>query len=85
MKRYAKLWAILIFCTIGFLTFVGGVSCAAMVGRLTDSGMLGICGPYGEHAGLVGLIFLGSFPAGIVAGIFSASYFYRRVTNDHKA
>ena len=85
MKRYAKFWATLIFCVVGVLTFVSGVSCAMMVAQWTDSGLLGICGPYGEHAGLVGCIFRGSFPAAIVAGVFSARYFYRRVTDEHKA
>src|SRR5204862_7711931 len=84
MKRYAKFWATLIFCVVGVLTFVSGVSCAMMVAQWTDSGLLGICGPYGEHAGLVGCIFLGSFPAAIVAGEFSARYFYRRGTDEHK-
>jgi len=84
MKRYEKLWATLIFCAVGFFTFAGGVSCAITVGDLTHSGLLGICGPYGEHADLVGCIFLGSFPTAIVSGFFSARYFYRRVRDEHK-
>jgi hypothetical protein len=85
MKRYAKIWAALIFCGVSLLTFVGGASCAVVVGKLTDSGMLGICGPYGDHAGLVGCIFLGSFPAAIVVGLFSARNYYRRVRDDHNS
>ncbi len=79
MKRYTKIWAAVIFFTVGLLTFAGGVSCAAAVGKLTHSGLIGICGPYGEHADLVGCIFLGSFPAAIIAAVFSARYFYHRV------
>jgi len=85
MKRYAKFWATLIFCVVSLLIFVAGASCAILVGQLTHSGLLGICGPYGDHAGLVGCIFIGSFPAAIVAGFFSARYFYRRISDEHKA
>ena len=85
MKRHPKFFTMLIFILVGLLTFVAGVSCASMVGEWTHSGMLGICGPYGPHADLVGCIFLGSFPAAIVAGFFSARFFYHRVRDDHKA
>jgi hypothetical protein len=85
MKRRRKFLAAVVFLAAGSVTFVAGVSSAAMVGELTHSGLLGICGPYGEHADLVGLIFLGSFPGAIVAGVFSARYFWRRITDEHKA
>jgi hypothetical protein len=85
MKRHAKLFATLVFVVVGALTLVAGVASAGVVGELTDSGMLGICGPYGPHADLVGCIFLGSFPAAIVAGVFAARFFYRRVRDEHKA
>jgi hypothetical protein len=84
MKRHPKFFAAMIFVAVGLLTFIAGVTCAVMVGQLTHSGLLGSCGPYGEHADLVGCIFLGSFPAAIVAGVFLARYCYRRVTDEHK-
>ena len=85
MKRHARFWAGLIFCAVGLLTFFVGVSCASWVGLMTDSGMFGICGPYGQHPGLVASVFLASFPAAIAAGYFSARFFYRRVRDEHKA
>ena len=77
MKRYPKLIAGLIFVLVTLVTFVVGVAVAVEVGRMTDSGMLGICGPYGPDAGLVALIFLGSLPISIALGVFSAWLFYR--------
>jgi len=85
MKRYAKFLAGLIFCTVSLLTFYGGVSFASWVGLMTDSGMLGICGPYGPHAGLVACVFLASFPAAIATGYFLARFFYRRIKHENKA
>jgi len=85
MKRHPKFFAALIFLTAGLLTFVAGVSCATLIGQFTQSGLVGICGPYGKHAGLVGCIFLGSFPAAIAAGVFSARSVYRRFRDEHKA
>jgi hypothetical protein len=74
------------FVGVAAPTFVAGVGIAGMVGDMTHSGMLGICGPYGPHADLVGCIFLGSLPASIVAGIFAARRFYRYCCRDeHKA
>lgn len=84
MKRHPKLFTMLIFILASLLTFIVGVCCASLVGRLTGSGMLGICGPYGPHAGLVGCIFLASFPAAIAAGFFSARFFYRRINDEFK-
>jgi hypothetical protein len=77
MKRHPKFFTALIFVVLGLLTFVAGVSSAFKVGQLTNSGLVGICGPYGEHADLVGGIFLGSFPAAIVAAFLAARCFYR--------
>jgi hypothetical protein len=84
MKRHPKIFAALVFGVGGLLTFVAGASTAIMVGQLTNSGLLGICGPYGDHADLVGCIFLGSFPAAIAAGACSAKFFYRRVIHEPK-
>jgi hypothetical protein len=85
MNRHPQFFAGLIFVTVSLLTFVAGASSAIMVGQLTNSGLLGICGPYGEHADLVGCIFLGSFPVAVVAAYCAARFFYRRVTDGYKA
>jgi len=58
------------------LTFVAGVVLAEEVAKVTNSG-LGMCGPYGPHAGLVLCIILASFPVSLGVGIFSAWRFYR--------
>ena len=77
MKRHAKLLASVVFMAAGSLTLISGATFAAIVGELTKSGLLGICGPYGPHADLVGSLFLGSLLASLVVGIFSAKRFYR--------
>lgn len=81
MRRHPKFFSTVIFILAALFTFVAGVCCAGMVGVLTDSGMLGICGPYGPHADLVGCIFLGSIPAAILAGFISARFFKRRIVS----
>jgi hypothetical protein len=68
----------------GDSVFIAGVTLSDKIGEATHSGMLGICGPYGPQADLVGCIFLGSFPAAIAAGFYSAKFFYRRVSDEHK-
>jgi hypothetical protein len=84
MKRYPKLIAGLIFVSVALLTFVAGVAASAEVGKLTGSGMLGICGPYGPDAGLVALIFFASFPVSPAIGLLSAWLFYRHFRGTHK-
>jgi hypothetical protein len=84
MKRNPGLFALLIFVAVGLLTLIAGVECSFWVEDLTNSGLLGICGPYGQHADLVGCLFLGSFPAAIVAGVFSARFFMRRVRDEQR-
>lgn len=84
MRCRPKIFAVMIFVVVTSLTFIAGVSAADKAGQMTNSGLLGICGPYGEHANLVILIFVGSLPVAIVAGVFSARYCYRRVRNAHK-
>jgi len=79
MKRYPTLLAGLVFMAASSLTLVAGVTFAGVIGEWTNSGLLGICGPYGPHADLVGCIFLGSAPASLVVGIYSARHCYRHL------
>lgn len=78
-KPDAKFLSILIFFGVALLTFAAGAYAAAVVAHATNSGLLGICGPYGPHADLVGGIAIGSIPVGVIIGLLAARYLYRRL------
>ena len=69
MKRHPPLTAFLVWLAVTLVTLFVGLEVAGAIGENTNSGLAGICGPYGPDAGMVGLIMLGSFPASIVAGV----------------
>ena len=73
----------LVFVVVSFLTFVTGIAIACAVGKFTDSGFGGICGPYGPYAGLEICLFLGAFPFGLTIGAISAWRFYRFLSKRH--
>lgn len=77
MKRHPKLLAGVVFLAASSVTLFGGWAFASKVGAWTNSGPFGICGPYGEHGGLVLSLVLGSVPASFVVGIFLARRCYR--------
>ena len=84
MRRFPKLTASMSGLIAALATFVAGGEAAFAVGKATKSGLLGICGPYGPHADLVGFIFLGSLPVGLVAGAFVGRCLYMHLTRDEK-
>jgi hypothetical protein len=82
VKSRAIIIACVAFIASGLLTLVVGVTATVEIGRLTGSGLMGICGPYGDYSGLMICMFLGSFPASLVVGSFSAVYFYRHISEN---
>ena len=84
MRRFPKLVASATGLLAALATFVAGAEAAFAVGKATNSGLLGICGPYGPHADLVGSLFLGSLPVGMVVGAFIGRRFYRHLTHNGK-
>ena len=84
MNRFPKstTFALWLFATL--LTLVAGVGATIAVAKATNSGLVGICGPYGDHADLVGWMFLGSIPVSISVGIYSAWRSYRHLTRDER-
>jgi len=57
-------------CAFGFLAWCACLTGVARISDATHSGLLGICGPYGDHVGLVVLSFLASFPLSAFAGVW---------------
>lgn len=84
MRRFPKLAAFVTGLLGGFATLVAGGAVSGAIGDATHSGMLGICGPYGPHADLVGFIFLGSIPVGIVVGVLVGRGIYRYLGRNEK-
>jgi hypothetical protein len=84
MRRSPKIAAVAVGFVTAFATLVAGFMLASAVGDATHSGPLGICGPYGPHADLVGGLFLGSFPASLVVG-FCSVWVFRRFVRTPKA
>jgi len=84
MRRFPKLAASASGLFAALATFVAGGEASSAVGKATNSGLLGIWGPYGPHADLVGFIFLGSFPVGLVVGAFVGRRLYVHLTRNEK-
>ena len=59
------------------LAFVGMLFLTAMVGKWTGSGLLGICGPYGPHGGLIVITLLCSVPVSLIVGMLAARWLPR--------
>jgi hypothetical protein len=74
--------AILVFLIMAFLTLSVGMIAVYVVGEITHSGMLGICGPYGPAADWLGFILLGSIPASLIVGILCARSAYRQLARN---
>jgi hypothetical protein len=84
MHRFPKLTAFASGLLACLAVFVIGGEAAIAVGKATNSGPLGICGPYGPHADLVGFMFLGSLPVGVVGGIFAGRRIYWHLARNEK-
>jgi hypothetical protein len=78
MRQSSRLQALYAGFATSIATLVAGILLASAVGESTHSGLLGICGPYGPDADLVGWMFLGSFPLSLIAGFTAAWYTVRR-------
>lgn len=81
MRRHPKFVGTAFGLLSAFGTFIAFAAAAVAVGKTTNSGLLGICGPYGPHADLVGLMFLGSLPAGVLVGAFVGWRIHRRLNH----
>ncbi len=79
MVHRPTLVAVMVFLMTGFVTFCCGMVTVYVVGEVSHSGMLGICGPYGPAADWLFLIFFGSVPASCVVGFFCARSAYRQL------
>jgi hypothetical protein len=69
----------------GFLSWCGCLAGVARISEATHSGLLGICGPYGDHVGLVTLSFLASIPFSVIAGVWFGNFVLRRIQGTNKA
>jgi hypothetical protein len=74
---FGKPSAFMAGCAFGFLSLCGCLAGAAKIGEFTHSGLLGICGLYGDHVGLVGMSFLASFPFSAIAGLWFGKLVFR--------
>ena len=84
MKRFPKSATFLVWLCGTFLSFVAGVAATIAVGKVTNSGPLGICGPYGPAADLMVWMVLGSIPASIAVGTYAAWRSHRYLTRDEQ-
>ncbi len=82
--RFPKLTAFASGLLAGLGLFVLGAKAVSAVGKATNSGLLGICGPYGPHADLVGSIFLGTLLVSAVGGILVGRLIYRQLARNEK-
>ena len=82
MHPFGKTRPVFVGLATGVCTTIACLFVAMGVGEITNSGMLGICGPYGEHADLVGWLFISSFPIGIIAGCAVPCIVKRRFGNN---
>ena len=84
MRRFPKLVASATGLLAALATFVAGGEVAIAVGKARNSGLLGICGPYGPHADLIGSLFLSSLPVGILVGTCVARRLCRHLNHNEK-
>ena len=81
-----RIFALLLATVIGvatfITTFIAGIYLTIFVGQFVDSGLIGICGPYGKHQALLAATLLAAILGGLVIAVFIARRFYRRFTRD---
>lgn len=84
MNRRPKWSAFAVCLSATGLSFVALVAITFLIGLLTDSGPLGICGPFGPAGNfLMGLLFC-SVPLSVVVGAYAARRSYRHFTREEK-
>jgi len=84
VTRFPKSLTFVVWVLATGLSFGAVVAGTALIGKLTHSGPLGICGPYGPAAGLLVWMLLGSIPVSIVVGAYAAWRSYRYLTREEK-
>ncbi len=82
MRRHRTFLTLAVWICGAVVTLVAGVGATIAVGEATNSGLLGICGPYGPAADLMGWMLLGSVAASLGVGTYAAWGFYRRLMRD---
>jgi hypothetical protein len=82
MHPFGKTRPVFVGLAAGLFTMIACFVGATFVGEITHSGILGICGPYGNYADLVGLLYLASVPIGVIAGCAVPYIVKRRLGND---
>jgi hypothetical protein len=65
-------------CAVAIISLYGCFWGVALLGDVTHSGMFGICGPYGDHVGVLVISTLASFPISLIAGIWFGKAALRR-------
>ena len=81
-RIFVSLLATVVGVTVFIAVFIAGVYLTIFVGQFVDSGLIGICGPYGKHLDLLTVILLGAILGGLIFAIFMARRFYRHFTRD---
>ena len=66
------------------LSFVISYSLIFLVGYLTDSSPVGICGPFGPAGSLLLIMLLGSLPASILTGWYAGRRARRHYSRQEK-
>ena len=69
-----KLTAVIVALFGTLATFGVCMAGVGWVSGVTHSGPLGICGPYGDHVGLIILLFLASIPVSVAGGVCLAQF-----------
>ena len=77
MRRFPKLATFVVWCFASVAIFAMRLAATAVVGKLTGSGLLGICGPNGPTSDL-----LGSALFSLAASVYVARRSYRYLTRE---
>jgi hypothetical protein len=84
MRRKTLLSAIGVFFGVAPVIFTMFLFVIIVLGALTDSGLLGICGPYGPAANILWILFLAALPASVIVGAY-ASWRTHRYLREHSS
>ncbi|HKQ38268.1 MAG TPA: hypothetical protein VJ063_09335 [Verrucomicrobiae bacterium] len=82
MSCCAKLLAFVAGVFVTVIAFTLALVAIEFFGHRLDSGLLGICGPYGPHTTLIALMALAGFVLSIVTGVYAARRFYHFITRE---
>ena len=84
MKQHPRFIAFLVCLSVTILSLVALLMATVGLGEVTNSGLFGICGPYGPAAGVLGCMLFGSVPLSLGLGALAGRRTYRRLTRDEQ-